>query len=116
MSAQEPWTGGLPTHITEELCQLLDRDSPTERNWRDLAVMLGLEDSIPDLAKHTKPTAEVLKSWHTMKSQNSSVEWLVRALFRMGRVDAGVLVEPFAEHTVSLDTVARSEVVGTINV
>jgi hypothetical protein len=78
--------------------------------------MLGLEDSIPDLVKHAKPTAEVLKSWHASKGENNSVEWLVRALFRMGRVDAGVLVEPFAEHSVSLDVVTRSEVAGTINV
>ncbi|XP_062502363.1 caspase recruitment domain-containing protein 14-like isoform X2 [Corticium candelabrum] len=116
LSAHEARPGCLPSHITEELCQLLDRDSPTERNWRDLTVMLGLGDSIPDLAQRSKPMAEVLRAWREGRGEKGSVEWLVKALFRMGRVDAAVLLEPFAEHSISVDTGTRSMVVGMTNV
>eukprot|EP00118_Oscarella_pearsei_P001920 m.8904 g.8904 ORF g.8904 m.8904 type:complete len:834 (+) comp20963_c0_seq2:88-2589(+) len=96
-SSHEPGKRALPVHISDELCQLLDRDNPTERDWRDLANMMGLTDSIAKFAQHLKPTSRVLESWQTLGGDIGSLEWLVKALYRMGRIDAAMLLAPYAD-------------------
>ena len=68
--------------------------------------MLGLADAtIAQFAQDPKPTSRVLESWRNASGEKASLEWLVKSLFRMGRIDAAMLLAPYADLDMATTTI-----------
>ncbi|VDP78266.1 unnamed protein product [Echinostoma caproni] len=83
----------LPWSVRRRICESMEHSTTRENDWRVLAVQLGMERHIIQLATKNSPTNSLLDLWEAQHRHGQGLEELKYKLINIGRIDCANIIE-----------------------